>query len=167
MKIEVMDNKKTKSEAIKYISKKLPLASKVVQFNSVIENMHIEYIEFKILRYEVLVKKKNIYGVSELKKEIINIIVNTSNGRSKSVKEIPKTTQKYVTKSYMRANNIDNEKLTSQVTKEVINYLTKKKLLSTSLLINNTNIELVEMKSIYKACWIADFRGRNVIIDME
>ena len=167
MKIEVMDYKKTKSEAIRYISSKLPLASKVVQFNSFIENIHIEYIEFKILSYEVLVKKKNVYGVNELKKEIINIIVNTSNGRSKSVKEIPKTTQKYVTKSYLRVNNIDDEKLTNQVTKEVINYLTIKKLLSTSLLINNTNIELVEMKSIYKACWIADFRGRNIIIDME
>ena len=64
MRVEVIDMEQTKNEAKKYILKKIPLVSKVFQFNSVIGDIKLEYIEFKVLIYEVISKKKNnkIFG---------------------------------------------------------------------------------------------------------
>ena len=59
MRVEVIDMEQTKNEAKKYILKKIPLVSKVFQFNSVIGDIKLEYIEFKVLIYEVISKKKN------------------------------------------------------------------------------------------------------------
>ena len=55
----------------KYILKKIPLVSKVFQFNSVIGDIKLEYIEFKVLIYEVISKKKIIkYLEMKLKKKL-------------------------------------------------------------------------------------------------
>ena len=51
MRVEVIDMEQTKNEAKKYILKKIPLVSKVFQFNSVIGDIKLEYIEFKVLIY--------------------------------------------------------------------------------------------------------------------
>ena len=45
---------------LKVYLKKIPLVSKAFQFNSVIGDIKIEYIEFKVLIYEVISKKKII-----------------------------------------------------------------------------------------------------------
>ena len=53
MKIEVTTTKTNKKDATKYILRKIPLVSKVSQFNNIIGDVHLEYIEFKILKYYI------------------------------------------------------------------------------------------------------------------
>ena len=100
MRVEVIDMEQTKNEAKKYILKKIPLVSKVFQFNSVIGDIKLEYIEFKVLIYEVISKKKNnkIFR-NETKKETITMLVNTYNGHSESIDKIPNTLNKYISTS--------------------------------------------------------------------
>ena len=103
MRVEVIDMEQTKNEAKKYRLKKIPLVSKVFQFNSVIGDIKLEYIEFKVLIYEVISKKKNnkIFR-NETKKETITMLVNTYNGHSESIDKIPNTLNKYISKSCIR-----------------------------------------------------------------
>lgn len=165
MRIEVMDIEKTRNEAKKYISHKLPLVSKVSQFNRIIGDIKLEYIEFKVLKYEVISKSKNNNLFRrESQKENITILVNTYNGHSESVDKIPVTSKKYVSKSCIRRNKINEDDLISLVKKQIIEKLTDK-LKFDSLSKVNIEINILEIKSIYKPYWVADFRGRNVFID--
>ena len=165
MRIEVMDIEKTRNEAKKYISHKLPLVSKVSQFNRIIGDIKLEYIEFKVLKYEVIIKNKSKNLLrSGTKKEIITMLVNTCNGHSESVDKIPNTSKKYVSKSCIRKNIINDEDLVDVVKKQIISYLTNK-LKYDSLNKINIEINILEIKSIYKPYWVADFRGRNIFID--
>ena len=165
MRIEVMDIEKTRNEAKKYISHKLPLVSKVSQFNRIIGDIKLEYIEFKVLKYEVIIKNKSKNLLrSGTKKEIITMLVNTCNGHSESVDKIPNTSKKYVSKSCIRKNIINDEDLVDVVKKQIISYLTNK-LKYDNLNKINIEINMVDIKSIYKPYWVGDFRGRNIFID--
>lgn len=165
MRIEVMDIEKTRNEAKKYISHKLPLVSKVSQFNRIIGDIKLEYIEFKVLKYEVIIKNKSKNLLrSGTKKEMITMLVNTCNGHSESVDNIPNTSKKYVSKSCIRKNIIDDDDLVDVVKKQIISYLTNK-LKYDSLNKINIEINMVDIKSIYKPYWVGDFRGRNIFID--
>ena len=165
MRIEVMDIEKTRNEAKKYISHKLPLVSKVSQFNRIIGDIKLEYIEFKVLKYEVIIKNKSKNLLrSGTKKEIITMLVNTCNGHSESVDKIPNTSKKYVSKSCIRKNIIDDNDLVDVVKKQIISYLTNK-LKYDNLNKINIEINMVDIKSIYKPYWVGDFRGRNIFID--
>ena len=165
MRIEVIDIKQTKKEAKRYILNKLPLVSKVFQFNSVIGDIKLEYIEFKVLKYEVISKKKNIkIFKNETKKEGITMLVNTYNGHSESIDKVPNTSKRYVSKSCIRKNKINEDDLINAVKREIISHLTDKLRYD---IIDKVNIQIniVEIKSIYKPYWVADFRGRNIFID--
>lgn len=165
MRIEVMDIEKTRNEAKKYISHKLPLVSKVSQFNRIIGDIKLEYIEFKVLKYEVIIKNKSKNLLrSGTKKEMITMLVNTCNGHSESVDNIPNTSKKYVSKSCIRKNIIDDDDLVDVVKKQIISYLTNK-LKYDNLNKINIDINIVDIKSIYKPYWVGDFRGRNIFID--
>ena len=165
MRVEVIDTEKTKNEAKKYILNKIPLVSKVFQFNSSIGGLKLEYIEFKVLVYEVISKKKNnrIFR-SETKKETITMLVNTYNGRSESIDKIPNTLNKYISKSCIRESKINEDDLVNVVKKEIIIRLTDR-LRYDSIDKINVQINIVDIKSIYKPYWVADFRGRNIFID--
>ena len=165
MRIEVMDIEKTRNEAKKYISHKLPLVSKVSQFNRIIGDIKLEYIEFKVLKYEVIFKNKskNLLRCGT-KKEMITMLVKTCNGHSESVDKIPNTSKKYVSKSCIRKNIIDDNDLVDVVKKQIISYLTNK-LKYDNLNKINIEINMVDIKSIYKPYWVGDFRGRNIFID--
>lgn len=166
MRVEVMDIEKTRNEAKKYISHKLPLVSKVSQFNRIIGDIKLEYIEFKVLKYEVIIKNKSKNLLrSGTKKEIITMLVNTCNGHSESVDKIPNTSKKYVSKSCIRKNIINDEDLVDVVKKQIISYLTNK-LKYDSLNKINIEINILDIKSIYKPYWVGDFRGRNIFIDL-
>ena len=166
MRIEVMDIEKTRNEAKKYISHKLPLVSKVSQFNRIIGDIKLEYIEFKVLKYEVIIKNKSKNLLrSGTKKEMITMLVNTCNGHSESVDKIPNTSKKYVSKSCIRKNIINDEDLVDVVKKQIISYLTNK-LKYDSLNKINIEINILDIKSIYKPYWVGDFRGRNIFIDL-
>lgn len=165
MRIEVMDIEKTRNEAKKYISHKLPLVSKVSQFNRIIGDIKLEYIEFKVLKYEVIIKNKSKNLLrSGTKKEMITMLVNTCNGHSESVDKIPNASKKYVSKSCIRKNIIDDDDLVDVVKKQIISYLTNK-LKYDNLNKINIEINMVDIKSIYKPYWVGDFRGRNIFID--
>ena len=157
MRVEVIDMEQTKNEAKKYILKKIPLVSKVFQFNSVIGDIKLEYIEFKVLIYEVISKKKNnkIFR-NETKKETITMLVNTYNGHSESIDKIPNTC--------IRKSKINEDDLVNVVKKEIITRLTDR-LRYDSIDKVTIQINIVDIKSIYKPYWIADFRGRNIFID--
>lgn len=165
MRVEVMDIERTRNEAKKYISHKLPLVSKVSQFNRIIGDIKLEYIEFKVLKYEVIIKNKSKNLLrSGTKKEMITMLVNTCNGHSESVDKIPNTSKKYVSKSCIRKNIIDDDDLVDVVKKQIISYLTNK-LKYDNLNKINIDINIVDIKSIYKPYWVGDFRGRNIFID--
>ena len=165
MRVEVIDIEKTRNEAKKDILHRLPLVSKIFQFNDVIGDIKLEYIEFKVLKYEVISKSKNNNLFRrESQKENITILVNTYNGHSESVDKIPVTSKKYVSKSCIRRNKINEDDLISLVKKQIIEKLTDK-LKFDSLSKVNIEINILEIKSIYKPYWVADFRGRNVFID--
>ena len=165
MRVEAINIKKTKNEAKKYILNKIPLASKIFQFNSFIGDIKLEYIEFKVLKYEIISRQKNnrIFK-SELKKEMITMLINTYNGHSESIDKIPNTSKKYVSKSCIRENKINEDDLVNVVKKEIIARLTDK-LKSGTIDKINIQINIVDIKSIYKPYWVVDFRGRNVFID--
>ena len=47
MRVEVIDIEQTKKDAKKCILKKIPLVSRVFQFNNVISDIKLEYIDFQ------------------------------------------------------------------------------------------------------------------------
>ena len=127
MRVEVIDIEKTKSEAKKYMLKKIPLVSKVFQFNNVTHDMKLEYIEFKILKYEVISSKKN-YKIfkNDVKKETMTILVNTYNGRSESIDKLPNTLNKYISKSCINKSKIDENDMINVIKQEIINRLSNR-----------------------------------------
>ena len=70
-----------KQDAMKKIFTKTPLISKVIQFNNKAKDVHLEYIEFKILTYEIISKKGNMsFFRNNFKTFNITMIVNTYSG---------------------------------------------------------------------------------------
>lgn len=165
MRVEVIDIEQTKNEAKRYILNKIPLVSKVFQFNSVIGDIKLEYIEFKVLIYEVISQKKNNRILkNKSKKETITMLVNTYNGRSESIDKIPNTLNKYISKSCIRESKINEDDLVNVVKEEIVSRLTDR-LSYDSIDKISIQINIVDIKSIYKPYWVANFRGRNIFID--
>lgn len=164
MRIEAIESRKSKKEALKYILGKIPLMSKVCQFNTVITDLHLEYIEIKVLSYEIISKEKtNKIFRHEIKTNYITMLVNTYNGYSESVELIPNTTRRYVTKSNIKESRIGEDYIVEGVKNEILNFLGKN---NNSLdKISLQNIKIKEIKSIYKPYWVANFRGRSILVD--
>ena len=59
MLVDSMEIKVNKNDAIKHIIRKTPLISKIDQFNRKIEDIHLEFVEYKVLKYEIISKRKN------------------------------------------------------------------------------------------------------------
>ena len=165
MRVEVIDIEQTKKDAKKYILKKIPLVSRVFQFNNAISDIKLEYIEFKVLIYEIISMKKNhkLFR-QDIKKETITMLVNTYNGRSESIDKIPNTSNKYISKSCIKESKMEEYDLVNAVKDEIISHITNK-LNNGSLDKVNIKINIIDIKSIYKPYWIANFRGRNIFIE--
>ncbi len=164
MQIDVIGVKKNKDEVLEYVSNKLPLISKVSQFNTRIEDIYNKYVEYKILKYEISIRKKSDKHFRyKLRKENINILVNTYTGKSESISERLYTDKIYVSKKYIKSSTMDEEKLAILVKDELYkifsasNHYMKKDYVQ--------SIKLVELKSIYKPIWVANFKGREIIIE--
>ena len=161
MRVEIIDIEQTKSEAKKCILNKVPLVSKVFQFNDIVSDIKLEYIEFKVLKYEVVSSKKNYRAIkNNQESKIITILVNTYNGRSKSIDKMPNTINKYISKSCIKESKIDENDMINVVKQEIINNISTK--LKQEYI---SEIKIVDIKSVYKPYWIADFRGRDIFID--
>lgn len=166
MLVDAIEIKVRKQDAMKHIFRKTPLVSKIDQFNRKVENIHLEYIEYKILKYEIITRKKNKNNFrSDDNKHNIIMMVNTYNGHSKSVDYVPQTIKRYVARSCIKKSNIKDEYIIEKVKNEIINYFELE-------IINNSmdkniikNITLLECRSIYKPYWIGDYNGKEVFVD--
>lgn len=157
MKIESIEVRKNQKEALKYILGKIPLMSKVSQFNTVITDIHLEYIEIKVLSYEIISKEKtNRMFRYDINTNYITILVNTYSGYSESVDSLPNTTKRYVTKSYIKKSKLGESDIIEGVKNEILNFLDKTTL---------QNINIKEIKSIYKPYWVANFKGRSILLE--
>lgn len=166
MKIEAIAAKINKKEATKYILSKIPLVSKVAQFNNVIGDVHLEYVEFKVLKYEIVSKKKsNNFFKREIKKNLITMLVNTQNGHSESIEDIPLTSKRYVAKTHIKKTRIKEDDIIRGVKNEIIYFLKEKSKYDDIDKISIQDIKITEVKSIYKPYWVADFRGRSIFIE--
>ena len=124
--VEVTTTKTNKKDVTRYILRKIPLVSKIAQFNNIIGDIHIEYVEFKVLKYEIVSKNKsNNFFRKELKKDSITMIVNTQNGHSESIDKTPLTSKRYVSKSRIKSTKIKDDDMIRCVKNEIMNFLKK------------------------------------------
>ncbi|MDB8790929.1 hypothetical protein PN290_05695 [Romboutsia sp. 1001216sp1] len=166
MRIEAMEVNTNKKDILKYILKKMPLMSRVLQFNILIKDIHLEYVEIKVLSYEIISKERSI-GIfrNKISTYKITMLVNTYNGYSESVNIIPSTISKYVDKSYIKRSKISEEYMVENVKCEIMGFLKNKKSKLEIEKVNLQDINIKEVKSIYKPYWVANFRGKNILID--
>lgn len=166
MRVEVMESKVNKKDAKKHILSKMPLMSRVAQFNSVATDVHLEYIEFKVLSYEVITReKRNRMFRQNTKSKKIIMLVNTYNGYSQSIDNVPNTSKKYVAKSCIKRSKIKEEDMIEGVKTQIIYFLKDKYKQENLDRISFQNINVIDIKSIYKPYWVADFKGKNILID--
>ena len=118
------------------------------------------------MRFEIISKKKNKnnFRCNDVKHKII-VIVNTYNGHSKSVDDIPETVRRYIAKGCIKKSNIKEDYIIEKVKNEIIKHFDDK-VINTSIdkkIIKSIN--LLEISSIYKPYWIGDYNGKEVFID--
>ena len=72
MLVNLIEVKISEKEALKSLLKKVPLLSKVIQFNNSIKDLKLKYVEYKILKYKINKIENDI-----LKSEYRIILLNT------------------------------------------------------------------------------------------
>lgn len=163
MLVDSIEISVNKNDAIKYLFRKTPLMSKIEQFNKKIQNVHLEYVEFKVLKYEITYMRKNkgTFRNDDIKNEII-MIVNTYNGNSQSVDFIPNTVKRYIARSHIKKSNINEEYIIEKVKNEIINHFQTKFKGNYIEKQSIKSIKILETSSIYKPYWIGDYSGKEV-----
>ena len=86
MLVNLIEIKTTEKEALKKILSKIPLLSKVTQFNKGINDIDLKYIEYKILKYKI-----GNYENEFLRKNYRIVLLNTYTGAIKFVDDMPTT----------------------------------------------------------------------------
>lgn len=166
MLVDSLEIRVRKKDAMKHLFRKTPLISKIDQFNRKVENIHLEYVEYKILKYEIITrrKNKNNFRSDDVKHNII-MLVNTYNGHSASIECLPQTVKRYIAKSCIKKSNIKEDYLIDKVKNEILNHFDMKiKYKSIDKYIIK-NINLSEISSIYKPYWIGYYNGKEVFVD--
>lgn len=155
-----------KQDAMKKIFTKTPLVSKVIQFNNKAKDVHLEYIEFKILTYEIISKKDTRSFLRNNSKTFnITMIVNTYSGYSESIDYVPNTVKRYIPKSCIKKSKLDEKHIIEEVKNQIFRFLGGKYKQNLLENMNIQNIKLVEVKSIYKPYWVANYNGKNIFMD--
>lgn len=165
MLVNSVEIKIKKKDAMKHLIRKTPLVSRIDQFNRKIEDIHLEYVEFKMLKYEITSRKKskNNFRCEDVKRNI-TMIVNTYNGHSQSVEKEPITTKRYIAKGCIKKCNIQDDYIIEKVKNEIVKYIDKKnKGYFTDKYILK-NVKLVEVTSIYMPYWIGNYNGKSVFV---
>ena len=163
MLVDAIEVKVKKSDMKKIERDRVPLMSKVVQLNPRIKNTTLQYIEYKVITYDIIlkVKGKNIFRQDISSNKII-MLVNTHTGFSQSITKIPKTSRINISKKYIRKSNIDEEHMLESIKDEIFRLLRNN-------IINNKghihDIKLIDIKSIYKPYWIGTYNGKVVLLD--
>ncbi len=163
MLVEAIEVKVKKSDIKKIERDKIPLMSKVVQLNSRIKNITLQYIEYKIITYEIFIKMKgkNIFK-QDINKDRLTILVNTYTGVSESIINIPRTSRINISKKYIKRSKIDEAGMLEIIKEEIIKLIKNNN-------INNRckihDIKLIDIKSIYKPYWIGIYNGKSILMD--
>ncbi|MBQ3421223.1 MAG: hypothetical protein IJH34_06060 [Romboutsia sp.] len=166
MLVDSIKIKVNKQDAIKKIIRKTPLISKIVQFNNTAKDIHLEYIEFKILKYQITSKaeSKNLFRKS-LKTFDITMVVNTYSGYSESVEILPSTVKRYVPRSCIKKTNVDELYVINEVKNQIIKYIESKYKKEYIKNLNIQNIKLIDSKSIYKPYWVGNYNGKYILVE--
>lgn len=165
MLVDSIEMKVKKTDAMKYVRRKTPIISKIDQFNRKIENIHIEYVEYKVLKYQMTCNKKNkgTFRNEGMQQKII-MMVNTYNGHSQSVDFVPKTIKRYIARSCIKKSNIKEDYIIENVKNEIINHFDFKFKNGHIDKQAIKNIRLIEVSSIYKPYWIGKYNGKEIFI---
>lgn len=165
MLVNSTEIKVKKKDAMKQIIRKIPLISKIDQFNRKIDDVHLEYVEFKILKYEITSKKKNKsnFRCEDLKRTII-MMVNTYNGHSQSIEEEPETIRRYIARGCIKKSNIKEEYIIEKVKNEIVKYIDKKNNRYYSDKHILKGISIIEVTSVYMPYWIGSYNGKSIFV---
>lgn len=163
MLVNSIEIKVKKKDAMRHLLRKTPLFSKIDQFNRKVENIHLEYVEYKVLKYEIIEKKKNINNFRcQDTKHTITMMVNTYNGHSQSVDILPKTIKRYIARDCIKKSNIKDEYIVKRVTSHIMEHLDN---INNGFYFDKTSIKsinIIEISSIYKPYWIGEYNGKNI-----
>lgn len=164
MLIDATDIKLDKNYIKKMLSDKTPLMSKVIQLNTRIKGTNLNYIEYKVLTYDVIIKikGKNIFK-SDINKSTITILVNTYTGFSESIEVIPATSRINVAKKYIKSSSIEEKYMLESVKDEILKFLTNR--VDTLKRVNINHIKLREIKSIYKPYWVGYYNDKFILVE--
>lgn len=163
MLVDAIEVKVKKSDIKKIERDKIPLMSKVVQLNPRIKNTTLQYIEYKIITYEIFmkIKGKNIFK-QDINKDKLTLLVNTHTGVSESIINEPNTSRINVSKKYIKRSNIDEAGMLDIIKDEIIKLIKN----------NNSNnkcqihdIKLIDIKSIYKPYWVGIYNGKSILLE--
>ena len=102
MLVNLIEIKTTEKEALKKILSKIPLLSKVTQFNKGINDIDLKYIEYKILKYKI-----GNYENEFLRKNYRIVLLNTYTGAIKFVDEMPTTVNKSIARYCVQKSKIN------------------------------------------------------------
>ncbi len=151
MLVNLIEVKTTEKEALKNLLTKIPLLSKVTQFNKRINDINLRYIEYKILKYKI-----NSYENGFSRSDYRIVVLNTYTGHIKFVDEVPITVKKYIARDCVQKSKINQyilkNKLKSQLERHCKKY-------------ENEKLILDEVVSIYKPFWTCKYNGKKIFLD--
>lgn len=151
MLVNLIEVKISEKEALKSLLKKVPLLSKVIQFNNSIKDLKLKYVEYKILKYKINKIENDI-----LKSEYRIILLNTYTGHAKVIDDVPSTVKRYIAKDCVEKSKINDCILKSNVIEEIEKKYRK---------YDNEKLILSDVYSIYKAYWTCNYNGKNIFLD--
>lgn len=152
MLVDLIEIKISKKEALNNLVKKIPLLSRVVQFNDRIKDINLKYIEYKIFKYKI-----NFVEDGLLKSNDRIISLNTYTGHTKIIDKVPTTVKRYIAKECIEKSKINDLILKNSVKKEIEKNYKK---------YENENIELSDIFSVYKPHWTCIYKGKNIFLDI-
>lgn len=164
MLVDAIDIKLEKNDMKRMISEKTPLMSKVIQLNTRIKGTKLQYIEYKVITYDILVKikGKNIFK-PDIHTNTIIMLVNTYTGFSESIESIPVTTKINVPKKNIKNSTIEDRCMLEGVKDEILKFLTSNKERMSKISIQD--IKVKDIKSIYKPYWVGYFNDKSIFIE--
>ena len=151
MLVNLIEVKTNEKEALKNFLKKIPLLSKVIQFNRGINDIDLKYIEYKILKYKI-----NNYESSILKNNYRIVVLNTYTGYMKCVDEVPATVKKYIARDCIQKSKINEYILKNKIKGQLENQCKK---------YEDEKLVLDEILSIYKPFWTCKYNGKKIFLD--
>ncbi|WP_455542453.1 hypothetical protein [Intestinibacter sp.] len=151
MLVNLIEVKTTEKEALKDLLTKIPLLSKVTQFNKRVNDINLRYIEYKILKYKI-----NSYENGFLRSDYRIVVLNTYTGHIKFVDEVPITVKKYIARDCVQKSKLNEYILKNKLKNQIERHCKK---------YENEKLILDEVVSIYKPFWTCKYNGRKIFLD--